>query len=300
MRFQKIQVIINPAAGKPRPVLHIMHSVFHPRGVEWQVDVTKNPADVRDSCRRAIDRGVEAVAVYGGDGTVMEAVNGLAGTTVPLAILPGGTANIMATELGIPRNLTMACSLLCNDRALLHALDIGDMMTHHFILRLSAGFEAEIVKTTHRRLKSNVGMLAYMLSGFKALLKTRPTRYRIVLDGVVQECLGLSYVVANSGCLGFPGVTLSPKIKVDDGLLDVIFFRATDLRALFSLDFDRVEKEITTEFFQHWQAREVTIEAETAHNVQCDGEFLGPVQVKAKVIPQALKVIVPKIPHVGD
>src|SRR5262245_11092839 len=108
--YRRIHVIVNPAAGQGRPVLGILNSIFQSAGVE--VFTTEKAGDARRLAAQAAQAGVDAVAVYGGDGTLMEAASGLVGTAVPVAILPGGTGNVGAFELGIPGDLTAAASLL--------------------------------------------------------------------------------------------------------------------------------------------------------------------------------------------
>jgi len=102
--FRHIHVIINPAAGQAEPILNVLNSVLRPAGIRWDVCVTNEDGDARQYAQLAVTAGVDAVAVYGGDGTVTEAASGLIGSTMPLAILPGGTGNTMAIELGIPAN----------------------------------------------------------------------------------------------------------------------------------------------------------------------------------------------------
>src|SRR4030042_2449180 len=108
---RKIHVIITPASGRPQPILHTLNSVFHPLGIDWEVFITKESGDAERYSRQAAASGVDVVAAYGGDGTVMEAARGLAGSQTPLAILPGGTAHLMSGELGIPKDLAQAAAI---------------------------------------------------------------------------------------------------------------------------------------------------------------------------------------------
>ncbi len=107
---RKVHVIINPASGRPKPVLHILNSVFKQAEVDWDISLTKASGDAERFARQAVADGVDIVASYGGDGTVMEVARGVMGSPVPLAILPGGSANLMAVELGIPKDLEQAAA----------------------------------------------------------------------------------------------------------------------------------------------------------------------------------------------
>src|ERR1051325_9730109 len=101
MTLKRIYVVINPAAGQDRPVLAILNRAFRAAELDWDVGVTKVEGDAARLARAAVEAGYDVVAALGGDGTVMEVAGSLAGTEVPLAILPGGTANVMSVELGI-------------------------------------------------------------------------------------------------------------------------------------------------------------------------------------------------------
>src|SRR5690349_8821813 len=111
--MKRIHVIINPISGRPQPVLYTLNSVFRAAGVGWDVSVTHECGDACRAAKAAASQGIDVVAVYGGDGTVLEAATGLLGTTTPLAILPGGTANVLSVELGIPHDLTAATRIAC-------------------------------------------------------------------------------------------------------------------------------------------------------------------------------------------
>src|SRR5689334_18509397 len=91
--YKRIHVIVNPAAGKDTPILGTLNKTFADTGIDWDIFVTKGAGDAHRLAKEAASAGVDAVAVNGGDGTVMEVASGLMNTNVPLAILPGGTAN---------------------------------------------------------------------------------------------------------------------------------------------------------------------------------------------------------------
>ena len=111
--YPRIHVVVNPASGKNQPILNIFNSVFGPHRVEWEVSITHKYGDATEFARRAAESGdFDLVAGYGGDGTQHEIANGLMGTGVPMGVLPGGTGNGFANELGIPISLEPAVDLL--------------------------------------------------------------------------------------------------------------------------------------------------------------------------------------------
>src|SRR5512143_3024271 len=96
---KNIHIIINPAAGKREPALSIINSAMKEAGIKWEASITHQAGDGVRLAKAAAKEGIDALAVYGGDGTLMEASSGLMGSEIPLVILPGGSANVMATEL---------------------------------------------------------------------------------------------------------------------------------------------------------------------------------------------------------
>lgn len=288
-----VHVIINPAAGKDQPILKTLNAVMQTAGLDWEVMITKDIGDGRKLAQAAAEAGADIVAVHGGDGTVMEVASGLIGTGIPIAILPGGTANVMAAELGVPNDLTEACALIANPEASLRYVDMGQVGDHYFALRCSMGFEAAMVEGADRDLKDRVGVLAYGLSALQALADPTIARYQLWLDGLELEMEGLTCIIANSGTMGAPGILLAPNIAIHDGLLDVVVVRKADLPSLVSLAASVVGGTENQGNMAHWQVKEVRVTSDPPQSVQADGEIIGQTPIEAKVLPQAMRVIVP-------
>lgn len=290
--FERVHVIINPAAGPDRPILNTLNAVFQPAGIDWDVSITQKAGDATQQAEDAAAAGVDAIAVYGGDGTVMEVASGLVGTDVPLAILPGGTANVMSVELGIPADLAEAAILICRS-ANIRAVDMGQVNEHRFLLRAGIGFEAAMIEGADRELKDRVGSLAYALSALRAMRNPQIAHYHLTLDGQDVETEGVTCIIANSGNLGVPGLSLAPTIDVSDGLLDVVIIRKADIASILSVAASVVRLDETAEPLQHWQVQEVSVVAEPPQTVQGDGEVLGRTPVSVAILPQAVRVVVP-------
>jgi len=299
---KRVQVIINPTAGQDQALLSVLNRVFHNAGVTWDASITNKAGDGRRFARAAVEAGVDVVAAYGGDGTVMEVASGLLGTTVPLAIFPGGTANTMSLELGIPGDLAEASALVCAEECAIAPIDMGQLgEDHYFILRAGTGLEAEMVEGADRELKNRLGTLAYALAALQAIREPTLSRYRLTIDGQQVECEGLSCMICNSGNLGRAGITLSAAVSVRDGLLDVFVLQQANLATLLSLTRDVLtQSEPTSTALQHWQGREITLLAEPSQTVQVDGEVLGQTPISAKVLPGAVRIIVPADARVLD
>lgn len=291
-RPKRVHVIANPAAGQDQPILGVLNSAFRRAEIDWELFLTKQAGDAQRFAQEAVAAGVDVVAAYGGDGTVMEVASALHHTGVPLAILPGGTANVMSVELGVPGALPDAVGLICGESPAVRKIDMARTRNMMFMLRLTTGYMAEASKGAEREAKNRLGNLAYMLSAIQALPNAQISRYRLTLDGQTVEADGVACLIANSGNMGLPGLSFARKIDVSDGLLDVIVIPETSLGALLTVAANAVG---LTEALPHWQAREVTLEADPAQEIECDGEMIEGTPISASILPGALRVIVPTI-----
>ncbi len=290
---QRIQVIINPAAGQDRPVLAILNSALQAAGVDWDVSVTKQAGDARRYTQEAVQAGVDVVAACGGDGTVVEVASALVGSTVPLAIFPGGTANALALALGIPGDLKEAIALANAPDREVCPIDLAQLDDHYFLVGAGIGIPGAIIDSAGRDAKDRWGPLAYAVGSVQAAFQTETAHYHMTLDGQSIESEGVACAILNASNFGLPGLTLAPNVDIADGLLDVIVFRTADLGALFSLAAHVVLQNETAAPFQHWQAHEIDVVTEPPQPVQADGESLDPGPVHIRVLPQAVRVIIP-------
>jgi diacylglycerol kinase (ATP) len=193
---------------------------LHDHGVTdplwYEVDKSRKAAK---AVRRAVRAGADLVLVWGGDGTVQRALDAAVGQDGPaMAILPAGTANLLATNLGIPIDLDASLAVALEGRV--QPLDLGRVNGEHFAVMAGAGFDALVMRGADAGLKSRVGRVAYLWAGVRAL-SLKPARMRIDVDGRRwfrgrASCL----LVGNMGDV-FGGVELFPDARPDDGLLEV-------------------------------------------------------------------------------
>jgi YegS/Rv2252/BmrU family lipid kinase len=257
------------------------------------MEITNTFGDGTRQAARAVAKGASLVAACGGDGTVMDVAAGLLGSQVPLAILPMGTGNVLAKELGIPQDLAAACALMLNPESVQRPIDLGLAGERLFLLRLGVGLEAEIVRTADRSTKDRLGPLAYVTATLQALSQAPTAHYRLELDGRMEELDGLAVMVANAGALGISGITISPHVRIDDGLLDVFVIRRVDLAELAAVAATVTGSPVPAAPLPHWQVAGLKIEADPVVGVEADGEALGSTPVQVTVVSGALKVISP-------
>jgi YegS/Rv2252/BmrU family lipid kinase len=285
-----IPVIINPSAGRKKAVLAGLNEVFRTAGVRWSVEITHEEGDGIDLARRLAEQGATIVAVYGGDGTISEVATGLAGTQTALGLLPGGTGNVLASELGIPHDFVAAARLLVSEHHV-RLVDMGLIGDRTFLLRAGVGLEAAAIERTPRELKDRFGLLAYGIGSLQALSESRLLDYVLELDGEVLERQGVVCTVANSGHLGLPGLRLSPKIDIEDGKLDVFVLRRVDLKLIMEFVSENTGGALNMGKLQHWQVTRARIEVDPPQSVQVDGDPLGMTPVEICSLPRSLRIV---------
>jgi diacylglycerol kinase (ATP) len=296
---KKLQVIINPAAGVGRPILQALNNGFKDSAIEWDASITHKAGDAERLAKKALEDGADIVGVHGGDGSVMEVASALRGTGTPMAIFPGGTANVMSVELGIPNtDIDTSIDFIAKGNYTTRLIDMGKVNDRLFLLRVGIGLEADMMKSADQEVKNRFGILAYAFSALDEMRSLTPTNYRVHVDGEPHEAEGISCMIANSGNVAIGGLTLSRKIDVSDGLLDVVIFHRADLAALLAVTaavVSRNAEATDSPQLEHYQGREIVVEADPPQTISIDGEVIEPVRLTASILPQAVKVIVPTL-----
>jgi len=290
-RFHEIAVILNPTSGrgkaaklreKVRALLSGCTELIH-----WYE--TEYPGHATELARN-IPETSECLVVVGGDGTVNEAVNGLLGKEVPLAVLPVGSGNDFARALGLPFNYRKAYEVLC--KKAVKRIDVGLVNGRYYPNALGLGFDADVVVESNKICRLR-GILIYLYAVVKNIFKYRPYRVKVHLDGRTVEKKILLLTVANGISLG-GGFLLTPTAKNDDGLFDVCIIEAMPKLLIFwhlpKVFWGGHVKMKQTSMFQ---ARKVVVEAVTPIAGHVDGELLGTTDhvYRAEILPRALPVI---------
>jgi len=203
-----------------------LRRMLHERGVESRWYEVPKSKKAPKRVRRALDDGAELLFVWGGDGMVQRCAHEAAGTGATLAIIPAGTANLLASNLGIPRNIEAAVAIGLSGAR--RKLDLGTINGEHFAVMAGAGFDAAMIRDADAGLKDRIGRAAYIVTGAKNLRRSA-VHARIKVDGDEFFDGDVSCVLAgNVGAL-FGGVTVFPDAKADDGSLEVAVVTATNL-----------------------------------------------------------------------
>ncbi len=169
-----IDVIHNPAAG-PKVVNRIdrVRAYLSARGLPFRIRETAAPGDAVVMAREAAHAGADAVVAVGGDGTMNEVADGLAGSATRLAFVPHGTGNVFAREFSLPESVEGCLDLLSSGKTI--AVRMAKANERRFVLLASAGFDAEVVERMNPRQKNLLGIGAYVLCGARHLLRSQPS-----------------------------------------------------------------------------------------------------------------------------
>jgi YegS/Rv2252/BmrU family lipid kinase len=295
---RRLFIIQNPAARTRHPerLRKKIESLLLARGVAFEHAYTDAPGHGSELVADALSRGYRRVLVAGGDGTVREAVSALAGAEAALALLPAGTGNQMAANLGVPKDLKRSLEVALRGR--IRTVDLGMINGRPFAAIAGAGIEAEVIRPKSRA-KRRFGYLAYVHAATFAALSPKPANLRIGLDGNRSITgRGVGVEVVNMPGLTAPGlprpVRIVPDGRMDDGQLDGFLVAAETtfecFAAVGSIVFRRFNQNRRLHYFS---AREISVEADPPLPVQADGELIGETPFRAKIWPNALKVLVP-------
>jgi len=290
--------------GRRRPGRKIGNAVRETRrqleAAGWSVDgaLVTTKGQLRRGAARAVRHGADVVVAVGGDGAVLQVVQSLAGTQVALGIIPMGTGNLLAGNLGIPKGVDEAVKVLVDGgrrKIDLGRLTAGGKQTM-FAVACGVGFDAEVMASTDPEEKEHLGKLAYVVSAIRRQGQVRDVRYEVTLDGVHHSMDATQVLVANFGGMG-AGVKTRLEVEPDDGLLDVLVIRASGplgglLAGWEALRQDEPGESPEGHVFRT-RARKVRVSTAKRRLVETDGSVAGKTPIRVSVRPAALTVIVP-------
>jgi len=269
--------------------------------------------------RQAVVAEASAVLVAGGDGTVRAVSEGLIDSGMPMVLMPAGTGNLLARNLGISVNRAhdaVATAFTGDDRAVDAGIaditrESGDVETHAFVVMIGIGLDAKMIAATNAELKKRVGWLAYVEAIARIFKDVNAVKLRYTLDGSPERSTSAhTLLIGNCGALP-GGVLILPEAQIDDGLLDVVAMRPRNLWGWIRvgtavvwengvLHKSRVGRRIMAadkrvRALRYFQGRAMTIGFDKPEEFEIDGEGMGLVtRVAVRVAPAALIVRIPR------
>ena len=283
-------VILNPAARGDRA--HRLRARVEALTKGAVLRSTSTWGEAESLARAASEEGFENVVAAGGDGTINEVVNGIAGTNVALGLLPLGTMNVFATELGLPSNDLARCWQIITDGEP-RFVDLPSANGKHFVQLAGVGFDAQVVKETSLVLKRSFGPLSYVMSAAQIAAR-QPPRLRIESPNAVTE--EGSFVLVGNGRLYGGRFPFFKQAVIDDGLLDVLVFKRLNyieiIRYMQNVIFS---SQITSPEVEYFQTTSLRVISDGDVPVEVDGELIGNCPVEFDILGRGLRVFAPRL-----
>ncbi len=297
------KVIVNPAAGagKTARLWPQIMDLFRVQGLKFEHDITEAPGHAIELAREAACNGYNMVVSVGGDGTINEIVNGIYASgnikDALLGIVSTGTGSDYIRTIGIPKHFNDACRCFMEPKHLTVDLGMveyeneGQKVERLFVNFAGMGFDAEIVRRTTQQYKAMGGLLSYLVSTIATILTYHNKDITLIVDGEVTD-KRVCTVVMNNGRYGGGGMFTAPHASIDDGYFDVMIIgdisKPDLLRSL-----PRVYRgtHLTHPKVTMKKAREIEIRSTQPMHIQADGELLGQVPARFRILPSVLKIV---------
>jgi len=248
--------------------------------------------DIEEIIRKGISQGVELFIGAGGDGTVSLVGNALVGTEFPLGIIPLGTGNLLAKELGIPTSLQDALETITAKNPPTKKIDTFLINSHHYVLNVSVGISPNVMAMTPPEEKQKLGVKAYLIRMIQQLLGLELHRFDIEYDRKRISINASEILLTNSRTIGFESLKWSEIVSLDDGKLDLFIFRARNIFDVLGLILSIFRKKETRTLVKFVQFSDYCrIETRSEMNTQADGDLLGKTPVEVSINPLSLNII---------
>ena len=286
-----LRIIYNPVAG-PKTVRKIdrIRVVLTRRGIPHELVKTVGPGHATRLAREAALEGHNAVIAVGGDGTINEVANGLAGSATQLCVVPHGTGNVFAAEAGLPSSVEGCVDLLFSGKtAEIPLARAGD---RYFVLLASAGFDAEVVERMTHRSKNVLGIAAYFFGGLRHLLRYQPTLW---MEFPGKERVEAQAVIVCRGKRYGGGVTLVPDGNVTGSSFRVVALLSKGRWAIVRFALSALLGKIApSPAVLVRETPSVLVRCGIPSAAQVDGDYLSPLPVRFEMTQTILRIVVPR------
>jgi diacylglycerol kinase family enzyme len=288
----RVLVVANPMSRRDiRRIIAALRRAA-PEGVKIDTWLTTRAGEARELAATHAP-GARLVVAVGGDGTVADVAEAAIAQGLPLAIVPAGSTNIIARELGIPSDPDAGAALIFGRHGL-KLIDVGRGDDRIFLHIAGAGFDSRFFARSNPQLKRKVGWLAYLPAGARALWD-RPSEVRVRVDDTEVRCVSPLVMVANGGSVIHSAMRIASGISKSDGVFDVFVVAARNpvekarvLGRFATRNLDR------SPYVTRLRGRHVELHADPPLPVQCDGDVVGDTPMVFDMIERALQVVVPE------
>lgn len=269
------------------------------QGWDAHLQLTQRQGDAGRITCEAVKQNIDVVVAIGGDGTINEVIQELAGSETALGILPSGTVNVWAREVGIPLENDAAREILL--QGLRRRIDLGNVNGRYFLLMAGIGLDAEVTHEVEQRPAKKLGVLGYLLVGLWKTLTYKGFRVYLRIDGKeLIKTHAMQVVIGNTQLYGGV-IKYTWQAKCNDGLLDICIARSLGFINTVLMGIDLLlHRRQRRQWVRYEQCKEIEVRTRHAIAIQVDGDPAGftsergAVPTIFKIAPQALNVIVPE------
>lgn len=296
-KIERVFVVLNPVAGltNAENSRERISRFCEEQGWKCEIHETQPDDDLKQIVQDALKNNVDMVIAAGGDGTVSGVVTGMVNSQAPMGIIPAGTGNALARDLGVPLDLNGALNLLGREHKVA-AMDVMKIGDDYYVLNVSVGLSSLTMRKTAREEKRRFGFLAYIWRALGLLAAPDMHKFKLMVDGETYQYRSTEVMVANSKLMG-----LQPQVKgvdVDsmDGRLDLFVVQARNtggIIRIFSLLLRPFRGNSDPDLLYIPVKETIEITTEFPLPAQADGEDIGSTPIKIQLIPGALHVVMP-------
>lgn len=292
--IKRARLIYNPTSGREevrRKLPDILHRLEQ-GGLETSCHATQGEGDATKAAVEAVERGFDVIIAAGGDGTLHEVINGMAGkpNRPPLGIIPLGTTNDFARALGIPKTWERACDIIVKGQRT--PIDVGRINDKYFVNIAGGGSLTELTYEVPIKLKTMLGQLAYYMKGLEKLPGFKPFALKMKAPDLVIEEQVMLFLIANSNSVG-GFEKLAPSAKLDDGLFDVFVLRQCNLAEFIRIVTLAMRGEhLDDPLVIHFQTNSLELSAIGKIQLNLDGEFGGTLPGSFSVLPRHIECFI--------
>ena len=300
MSIRKATLISNPKTGRYvsrrrqlRPIQDVA-SRLQSLGIAVDLQLTSGPGEATEIAARAVRNGSSDVIVAGGDGTINEAIQGLAGTAARLAIIPRGTANVLARELGLPLDDDKAAAVVAQgkSRTIYLGLVVDEVTneSRQFVLMAGIGLDASVVGGVQPSLKKRIGKGAFWLSGLSHLANWNPTPFTLEIDG--NKYTATFAAIGKAAKYG-GDLAITPGARLDEREFEICIINTMSRLCYLNLLSHAMREGMPRDNPEVRFVKAASVKAYGDAQVQIDGELIGRLPMRFEIAPHSLEVIVP-------
>jgi len=286
----RIKVILNPVAGRgrARKAKDLIVKTLSEYGVEFDLEETQAHNHAIEIARQAVNGDYDLVIAAGGDGTVNQVINGMAGSNIPLGILGCGTGNDFAAMIGMPKDTALSIKRIIEGHT--RQVDFCRVNDKYFISSVGAGFDGAVAYTVNHSFRWIRGMAAYILGVFKTLFSYKQHSVRLTIDDQTYQFKALLVAVNNSTTYG-GGIKINPEAKIDDGLFDVCAAKNLNfLEILLCLPLAVKGAHQNLKKVMMLKGSKVVLESESPLYYQLDGEVFQDKTLEFTIYPRSFPI----------